>query len=603
MPPVPSNHEGMGSVVLADGTAFRVWAPFASQVEVVFYDSVDQEEATPTTATLLAPEDNGYWSVNVDGVGPDRLYRYRIANRDTEAVFTKIDPYAKEVTNSAGKAVVRQSHFAWTDGDFRVPDYNSLVIYELHLGTFDDDPGNQPGNLSRATSRLEHLAELGVNCVHLMPPNEFAADFSWGFNVALPFAIESAYGGLVEFKKLVDRAHQLGIAVMTDCVFNHFGPGDLDKGLGRFDGWHRADHDGIYFYNDDRAFTAWGPRPDFGREEVRRFIRDYVMFLLGECHCDGVRVDSTSNIWGFRDGQGWNPDGFGLLRWIADEKNHFHRYPRNKMLIAEDWHNDGWVTRSTSEQGAGMDAEWHWFVHVVRHALTQPTDEGRDMHALAGALSERFNADAFGRVIYTESHDESGNAQSLAREIHPQDPDSWFARKRTALGAVLTLTAPGIPMIWQGQEIHSTTKFTDHVPLDWDRKSSFRGVFDLYRDLCRLRRNWHNNTRGLRGQYINCHLVDDLNKVIAYHRWADGGPGDDVVILLNFSDRSWSDYRVGLPRGGVWWCRLSSDWSGYGADYGNVGGRPVTGEAWAKDGMGYSAGFAIGPYSALVLSQ
>lgn len=509
------------------------------------------------------------------------------------------------MTQSNGKGIVIEADFPWTDTEFRMPDYNALVIYELHLGTFDDDPGDRPGTLARATSRLDHLSELGINCIHVMPPNEFAFDFSWGYNMALPFAIEEAYGGIIEFKRFVDRAHALGLAVITDTVFNHFGPQDLNDCLRRFDGWPADDtNNGIYFYTDDfRRDTQWGPRPDFGRDEVRQYIRDSVIFLLGDCHCDGVRIDSTSNIWGFNNGQGWNADGFGLLQWISDEKNFFHRHPRQKILIAEDWHNDGWVTRPTPQLGAGMDAEWHWFVHSIRNVLEHPLDPFRNMEELARALYARFNGDAFKRVIYSESHDESGNNDALARRIDPGNPESWFARKRTTLGAAIVLTAPGIPMLWQGQEIFWVEKFTDQIPLDWSRKDTFNGIFQMYRRLCQLRRNWDNNTRGLRGQHINCHLVDNLNKVIAFHRWGAGGPGDDVIVIANFSDLTWDAYRVGLPRWGTWWCRFSSDWSGYSSDFGNVGGNPVNAEAASKDNMPHSASFAIGPYSALIYSQ
>lgn len=601
--PSTSQRSGMGSIPFAGGVAFRVWAPFASLVEVALYDGPGQDVQAPSTTFPLAPESNGYWSTDVPGIGPGRLYRLRITNRETGASFAKIDPYVRQVTNSVGLGVVREPDFPWTDHGFRMPDFNQLIIYQIHLGTFDDDPGDRPGTLARATARLDHVKDLGVNCVHVLPPGEFATDFSWGYNVALPFAIEEAYGGVVEFKKFVDRAHALDIAVLACSIFNHFGYSDLDSCLWRFDGWHQGDHGGIYFYNDWRQNTDWGPRPDFGRTEVRQYIRDYVMYLLGECHCDGVRIDSTCNIWGFNHGQGWNAEGYNLLRWISDEKNHFHRYPRHKLLIAEDWHNDGWVTRPTPEWGAGMDAEWHWFVHPVRDALHNPFDEARNMASLEAALYSRFNGDAFKRVIYTESHDESGNDESLARLIYPRDPDSWFARKRTTLGAAMAMTAPGIPMLWQGQEIHSIERFNDQVPLDWSRKSRYAGIFQLYQDLCRLRRNWYDNTRGLRGQHIHCHLVDDANKVIAFHRWSEGGPGDDVVVILNFANRRWDSYRIGLPREGLWWCRFSSDWSGYSPDFGNIGGHPVSADPVPMHRMNHSGGFQIAPYSALIFSQ
>ncbi len=595
-----SARPGMGSMPFAEGTTFRVWAPFAGAMAVAFYDREDQVRGAPTSLAWMAAEENGYWSIDVPAIAPNQLYRFQVTNRDSGSVFTRIDPCARQVTNSAGLSIVCSRDFPWTDDGFRMPDFNSLVIYELHLGTFDDDPGNRPGTLQRATLRLEHLADLGINCVHLMPPNEFATEFSWGYNVALPFAIEECYGGVAGFKAFVDRAHELGIAVITDCVFNHFGPGDLPACLWQFDGWQERGQGGIYFYNDERGLTDWGPRPDFGRPEVRRFIRDYVMLLVEECHCDGLRIDSTCNIWGFDNGKGWNPEGYGLLRWISDEVRHFHKYPRHKILIAEDWHNDGWITRPTPDGGAGMDAEWHWFVHAARHALIPPSDESRDMRSLAGALEERFNGDAFRRVIYTESHDESGNDENLARKIDGNDPESWYARKRTTLGAALLLTTPGIPMLWQGQEIHWTERFTDKVPLDWSRLERFGGIHMLYRDLCRLRRNWHDDTRGLRGQHVNCHLVDDDSKVIAYHRWDQGGPGDDVVVILNFSNRSWENFEVGLPHGGIWRCTFSSDWSGYSPDFRDHGGHDVAARTGPRHGLAYFASFAVAPYSALI---
>ena len=598
-----SNHAGMGSMVYQDGTAFRTWAPFASKVEAIFYNRPDEDHKHPVAAVLLASEGNGYWSVDVSGVRPGQLYRFRITNRDNGWVLTKIDPYARQVTNSVGKSIVTKQDFPWTDAQFQMPDFNALVIYELHLSTFDDDPGDRPGNLARAARRLPHLQELGINCIHVMPPYEFAADFSWGYNTSLPFAIEEAYGGIVEFKKFVDQAHNLGMAVITDAVFNHFGSSDLDDCLRRYDGWFKDDGDGIYFYNDDRRHTDWGPRPDFGRPEVRQYIRDYVMFVLGECHCDGLRIDSTCNIWGFNHGQGWNAEGFNLLRWLSDERNYFHRYPRHKILIAEDWHNDGWVTRPTSDMGgAGMDAEWDGFVHAVRRVLTAYSDEQRSMTELAGTLHARFNGDAFKRVIFTESHDESGNDDALPRKIDSSSPESWFARKRTALGAAVLLTAPGIPMLWQGQELFSITKFNDQVPLDWSRKERFNGIFLLYRDLCRLRRNWFNNTRGLRGQHINTCHVNDQDKVMAWHRWDQGGAGDDVMVVMNFSNQARHDYRIGLPNWGLWRCRFSSDWSGYSNDFSNIGGQDMQSEAMSWDGMPCSGSLSIGPYSTLIFS-
>ena len=186
--------------------------------------------------------------------------------------------------------------FDWTDGSFAMPNWNELVIYrnarrnpERHARRFAREL--QFGH--RAAWII--FAILGTNAVKVMPVNEFPGDFSWGYNPSHPFTVESAYGGPREFKRFVDEAHARGIAVMLDLVHNHWGPSDMD--LWRFDGYATGNWGGIYFYQDARSETPWGEtRPDFGRNEVRQYIRDNVMMWLEDFHVDGLRMDSTSNI-------------------------------------------------------------------------------------------------------------------------------------------------------------------------------------------------------------------------------------------------------------------------------------------------------------------
>ena len=125
-----------------------------------------------------------------------------------------------------------------------------------------------------------------------MPLAEFAGELSWGYNPACIFAVETDYGGPLGFKRFVKAVHQAGMGVILDVVYNHFGPSDLD--LWQFDGWSENGLGGIYFYNDWRAETPWGStRPDYGRKEVRQFIRDNAMMWLEEYHVDGLRLDMT----------------------------------------------------------------------------------------------------------------------------------------------------------------------------------------------------------------------------------------------------------------------------------------------------------------------
>ena len=394
--------------------------------------------------------------------------------------------------------------------------------------------------------------------------------------------------------------------MILDVVYNHCGPGDLD--LWRFDGWSSADHDGgIYFYDNERARTPWGgTRPDYGRGEVRQYFRDNALFWLNKYRLDGLRFDSVVNIRN-RNGNNNDPvgdlsDGWGLLQWVNNEIRATQPW---KITMAEDLQNNEWITKDTGAGGAGFGSQWDaGFVHPIRRAITCVNDADRDLLAVRDALDHRYNGDAMQRVIYTESHDEVANGkQRVPEEIWPGCADSWFSRKRSTLGAALVFTAPGIPMIFQGQEFLEDGYFKDTVPLDWARLRAFAGIHVLYRDLIRLRRNWFNQTRGLRGQHIHVHHVNNTDKVMAFHRWQDGGPGDDVVVVANFANRSYDSYCLGIPRAGWWRVRFNSDWQGYSGDFGDHLGYDTVARDGPQDQLPFHANVGIGPYSVLILSQ
>jgi 1,4-alpha-glucan branching enzyme len=267
-----------------------------------------------------------------------------------------------------------------------------MVIYEMHVATFPDDPTSQ-GEMFRAAAReLYYLKDLGINAIEIMPAKEFPGDESWGYNPVHLFAIESNFGGPDALKEFVDAAHAHGIAVILDVVYNHLGPSDLDHSVWQFDGWFRRWDDeemgGIYFYNDWRSYTDWGKknRPDYGRPEVRQLIRDNALMWLEEYHVDGLRFDMTCwirNVYAW-DGAplddptnlgGW---GWNLLRWINDEVDRFQPW---KIMIAEDMRQNEAITRATSKGGAGFDSQWDdQFHHTLRKAMVTPRDEDRNMY-------------------------------------------------------------------------------------------------------------------------------------------------------------------------------------------------------------------------------
>lgn len=557
------NVPGMGAILHAQGVFFRVWAPNAKKVFVAGSFNNWSDSLHP-----LSKETNGYWGGNVPVAKAGDEYKYIIQN-GKEKLYRN-DPYAKEVTQSNGNSIVTDPAFDWQDKEFSMPSWNQLVIYEMHIGTFNRKQKDRPGSFADVMEKLPYLQELGINAIEIMPPAEFSGMISWGYNPAHPFAIDKDYGGMLGFKRFVDAAHRHGMAVIIDVVYNHFGPGDLD--LWRFDGWSEGDGGGIYFYQDWRAKTPWGhSRPDYGRSEVRQYIRDNALMWLDEYHVDGLRIDAISFIRNVNGGSNPDedlPDGWSLLQWINKEVR--TRFPW-KISIAEDMLQNEWITKREEEGGMAFNSQWDIaFVEPVRELLTNSQDEERSMEALKQAVLHNYNGDAFQRVIFTESHDEVANNKSrVPEEIAPGDSDNWYAKKRSILGAVLVFTSPGIPMIFQGQEMLEGGYFKDTEPLSWDLLTQFSGIQQLYGDLISLRQNRKGFTKGLTGQHTDILSLNDEKNVIAYHRYENKGSGDSVVVVINLSDKTYTDFVFPFPEKGLWKVRFNSDWKGYDPSFGN----------------------------------
>lgn len=585
-------HAGMGALPFDGGVAFRVWAPHAESAAVVGDFNDWSADADP-----LESEGNGYWYCEVGAAEVGQEYKFVVRNGD-QTLF-RIDPYARQVTNSVGNGVIYDhAAFDWEGDDFALPGHHELVIYELHIGSFFvRDEG--VGTLHLAMEKFDHLVKLGVNAVQVMPLAEFAGEYSWGYNPAHIFSVESAYGGPDAFKTFVREAHRRGLGVILDVVYNHFGPSDLD--LWRFDGWSEHDLGGIYFYNDERSATPWGnTRPDYGREEVRRFIHDNAMMWLRDYHVDGLRYDMTPYIRSVNASGKDLPEGWDLMRWINTSLR--DQYP-GRIAIAEDMHKDASITQ-VENGGAAFHAQWDGaFVHPVREAIIVMDDTWRSMSSVADAVRTVYNGDAFHRVIYTESHDEVANGRArVVSEVDPDDPTGWYAQKRSTVGAALVLTSPGIPMLFQGQEFLQGEWFRDDVPLDWELREEYHGIARLYRDLIRLRRNWRDNTRGLRGHSTEIVHLNDADNVLAYHRWDENGPGDSVVVVVNLSAHDRHDYRIGMPASGLWRLELNSDANLYSDDFGNYLSTDTHADAGDFDGQPASALVSIAAYSVLVFS-
>jgi 1,4-alpha-glucan branching enzyme len=276
------------------------------------------------------------------------------------------------------------------------------------------------------------------------------------------------------------------------------------------------------------------------------------------------------------------------------------------LLIAEDLKGQASVTRAAASGGLGFATQWdggfHW---AVTGAASAGTDEGRDLGAVRSALLGDYNGDAMQRLLYVESHDTAGNdGARLPARIDAADPASYAARKRAMLAAGLLLTAPGVPMIFQGQEMLEDVKFVPQpAPLDWAKATSHADVRALYKDMIRLRRDLDGVSGGLRGKNVAVTHANDSggNKVLAYRRW--NMAGDDVMVVVNFGAKKYTRYDVGVPVAGAWQARVDSDATRYGADFGAAAPTAVDVSSTPRDGMPATAALTLGPYSIVVLTR
>jgi len=569
------------------GVTFRVWAPFATSVNVI--GSFDNWEPKP-----LKSENDGYWSADVEHAEAGQEYKFVIQNGDN--TMYRNDPRALHLTTSKGNSVIADNKFDWGEDTFITPPVNQQVIYELHIGTFHRSDPSTTGTFQDAIDKLDYLADLGINMIEVMPISSMLMDRGWGYATDYIFAVESLYGGRVGFMQFVKAAHQKGIGVILDVVYNHFGP-DSSLDLWQFDGWNQDGMGGIYFYNDWRAETPWGmTRPDYGRAEVRQYILDNVQMWLQDCRVDGLRVDSTifiRNVKGHNDDPSTDlPEGWALMQQINILAKKINPLA---ITIAEDVSGNDYITKPTSEGGAGFMTQWEEnFPHVLRDAL-HPFN--MDLTGVCTELTRRYNDDAFQRIIYSDSHDSAANGGSrLIEVIATGKTTSSFAQKQAIIASGIILTSPGVPMLFQGQEFLEDGTFNDWKEVDWQKAEQFAGILEAHKHLIDLRQNRHGNTAGLQGRSINVSHVDEENKVIAYHRWNNGGPKDDVMVIVNFGNKLHDVYSLNFPRVGNWTVRFNSSWKGYSQEFKEVKVSDIIVEA----GTGT---LSLPPNSILILSQ
>ncbi|XVV01360.1 malto-oligosyltrehalose trehalohydrolase [Actinosynnema sp. CA-248983] len=529
---------------------FSVWAPARDRVQV----RVDGQDHEMTAG------DGGWWYSDAEGTD----YAFVV---DGEALP---DPRSLWQPNGVHEAsrVYDHSAFAWTDSGWTGRPLQGAVIYELHIGTF-----TAGGTFDAAVEKLDHLVELGITHVEVMPVNAFDGVAGWGYDGVLWGAVHEPYGGPDGFKRFVDACHGRGLAVLLDVVYNHLGPSGAY--LDRF---------GPYF----AGRNDWGPGlnldgPD--SDEVRRYVVDNAVGWLRDYHVDGLRLDAVHAL--------VDRSAVHVLEQMASEVDALSAgVGRPLVLIAESDLNDARLVTAREAGGYGLDAQWaddlHHALHVALSGETfgyYPDFEGAlgktlsDVFLHAGTWSS-FRHRHHGRPVdkrlpgyrflaYLQNHDQIGNRAVGDRLNASVSPG------RLAVGAAIVFCSPYTPMLFMGEEWAASTpwqffasfpdpelaeavrtgrrrEFARHgwgeseVPdpmdpatverstLRWDEVDlePHRKVLELYRSLIALRRS----RPELADPRLDRFRVDVIGDVLVLHRGSlrvVGNLGGDAEVELS----------------------------------------------------------------------
>ncbi|MBI3091025.1 MAG: malto-oligosyltrehalose trehalohydrolase [Candidatus Tectomicrobia bacterium] len=435
----------LGATYLGEGRCrFLVWAPFAARV------AVQLQQSEPRRAPLQAGE-RGYHAGVLEGVWPGSLYRYEL---DGERL--RPDPASRSQPHGVhGPSEVVDLEAQWQDDRWPGLPLWRYLIYELHPGTFTLE-----GTFAALLGELDYLAALGVTALELMPVAQFPGQRNWGYDGVYPYAVQHSYGGPRALQRLVDAAHQRGLAVVLDVVYNHLGP----------EGNYLADF-GPYF--TDRYRTPWGSALNFDgphSDEVRRYFIENALAWVTQFHIDALRLDAVHAI---LDGSA-RP----FLEELGEAVHAMaRRLGRQVQIMPESDLNDPRLARSPDQGGCGLDAVWTDDFHHAFHALVTGERSGYyedfgSLAQLAAACREgfvycgqhsAFRQRRYGRssrdlaaeqhIVFLQNHDQIGNrrlGERLSQLV------SFEAQK---LAAGVLLLSPFLPLLFMGEEYGETAPF------------------------------------------------------------------------------------------------------------------------------------------------
>ncbi|RJQ83820.1 MAG: 1,4-alpha-glucan branching protein GlgB [Desulfobacteraceae bacterium] len=585
------------------GVHFAVWAPNAEHVGVMGSFNGWNKDSHP----LYPREHSGIWEGFIAGLGTGTVYKYYVHSRYHMYKADKADPFAfftelaPQTASVAWDLAYEWNDRHWMDNRAR---HNSLdapiSIYEMHPGSWRRVPeeGNRPLNWREMAPQLiAYIHKMGFTHVEFLPIMEHPFYGSWGYQCLGYFAPTRRYGNPQDLMYLIDQLHQNDIGVILDWVPSHF-PSD-EHGLGYFDGTHLFEHEDTRkgFHPDWSSFIF-----NYGRNEVRSFLISSALFWLDKYHIDAFRVDAVASMlyldYSRKEGE-WIPNQFGgrenleAIDFLRRFNEEVHKNYPTALTVAEE--STAWpqVSRPTYVGGLGFDMKWDmgWMHDTLEYMSHDSIHRSYHHNRLTFRMIYAFHEN----YVLPLSHDEVVHGKGALLSKMPGDDWRKFANLRLLLGYMYA--QPGKKLLFMGSEFGQRQEWSHDRSLDWHllEYPPHQGLQRWLEDL----NQFYRRTPAMHGRdfshegfsWIDCN--DAPQSTLSW--WRRGvAPEQDVVVVCNFTPVPRHNYRVGVPREGVWCERLNSDARDYGgSNQGSLGQLDATPVPY--HGLPYSLNLVLPP--------